>query len=57
MQLTDLLATTDAPVVADLTAHAVGQAGWNNQPTWDNWTQSPAPWSNAPTWDNWSKSK
>ena len=55
MQLTELLATTDAPVVADLTAHAVGQAGWNNQPTWDNWTQSPAPWGNQPTWDNWNK--
>jgi hypothetical protein len=54
MQLTDLLATTDAPVVADLTAQAVGQTGWNNQPTWDNAGSS---FDNRPTWDDWSKKK
>jgi len=59
MQLIELLATADAPVIADLVATSSGttEAKWDNRPTWDNWSNStPSPWNNQPTWDNWSKS-
>lgn len=52
MNLLELLATTGAPVVADLTASAPTTAVWNNQPTWDN---TGSTFDNRPTWDNWSK--
>lgn len=63
MTLLEQLASTDAPAVADLitTSGLQGQpvrADWNNQPTWDNWSKTPAnPWTNQPTWDNWNKKR
>jgi hypothetical protein len=60
MTLLEQLASTDAPVVADLIAARAQvepvRAGWNNRPTWDNWANTDAqPWNNQPTWDNWKK--
>lgn len=61
MKTLDRLATSDAPVVVELTATrdvptgVVVDAMWDNQPTWDNWAKNPAPFDNRPTWDNWSK--
>lgn len=52
MNLLELLATTGAPVIADLTAASPTAADWNNQPTWDN---TGSTFDNRPTWDNWSK--
>ncbi|MGW5351749.1 multiple cyclophane-containing RiPP AmcA [Streptomyces sp. NPDC004031] len=52
MNLLELLATTKAPVVADLTAAAPATDAWNNQPTWDN---TGTTFDNRPTWDNWTK--
>ncbi|MEV7121801.1 multiple cyclophane-containing RiPP AmcA [Kitasatospora griseola] len=52
MTVLELLAATDAPVVADLTAgRTVAVAGFDNRPTWDNTGSS---FDNRPTWDNWS---
>ncbi|MGD3107753.1 multiple cyclophane-containing RiPP AmcA [Streptomyces sp. YGL11-2] len=60
MTLLEQLASTDAPVVADLIAPRVqgepARADWNNKPTWDNWSNTTGnPWNNQPTWDNWNK--
>lgn len=61
MTVLDTLATSEAPIVMELTAthHAqpqtVVEATWDNRPTWDNWAKSPAPFDNRPTWDNWNK--
>lgn len=52
MKLLELLATSGAPVIADLTAAAPAVAEWDNQPTWDN---TGSTFDNRPTWDNWSK--
>lgn len=52
MKLLELLATTGAPVIADLTGQAPAEAEWDNQPTWDN---TGSTFDNRPTWDNWSK--
>ncbi|WP_269855172.1 multiple cyclophane-containing RiPP AmcA [Streptomyces sp. RPT161] len=63
MTLLEQLASTDAPVIADLIATHAPQAqpvrsDWGNQPTWDNWNKAPAnPWNNQPTWDNWNKKR
>ncbi|MGK5534122.1 multiple cyclophane-containing RiPP AmcA [Streptomyces sp. URMC 129] len=57
MNLLELLATADAPVLDHLTAHRDGQAAanaFNNQPTWDNVGIG---FDNRPTWDNWNKKK
>lgn len=61
MTVLDTLATSDAPIVMELTAthhtqpRTVVGATWDNRPTWDNWAKSPAPFDNRPTWDNWNK--
>jgi hypothetical protein len=61
MTVLDRLATSDAPVVMELTATHGSPAPvtvggpWDNRPTWDNWAKTPAPFDNRPTWDNWSK--
>ncbi|MFI5534125.1 multiple cyclophane-containing RiPP AmcA [Kitasatospora sp. NPDC051853] len=52
MTLLELLATTDAPVIADLTAGTLtgpAVAKFDNRPTWDNPTPQ---FDNRPTWDN-----
>ncbi|GAA2259030.1 hypothetical protein GCM10010430_48840 [Kitasatospora cystarginea] len=54
MTVLELLAASDAPVVADLTAGhrpANAGAGFDNRPTWDNAGSS---FDNRPTWDNWN---
>ncbi|MFE4514253.1 multiple cyclophane-containing RiPP AmcA [Kitasatospora sp. NPDC056783] len=56
MTVLELLATADAPAVADLIAAVIPAGGtptveWSNQPTWDN--RGGGPWDNAPSWDNW----
>lgn len=61
MKVLDRLATSDTPVVMELTAPhdiptpVIVEAAWDNRPTWDNWAKSPAPFDNRPTWDNWNK--
>ncbi|WP_336048016.1 multiple cyclophane-containing RiPP AmcA [Streptomyces sp. CA2R101] len=61
MTVLDTLATSDAPIVMELTAthdaqrRTIVEATWDNRPTWDNWAKSPAPFDNRPTWDNWNK--
>ncbi|MEV5486221.1 MULTISPECIES: multiple cyclophane-containing RiPP AmcA [Streptomyces] len=61
MTFLERLATSDAPIVMELTAtqdaqpQRVVEATWDNRPTWDNWAKSPAPFDNRPTWDNWNK--
>lgn len=53
MTILNLLATTESPVVTDLTSsHPVAVAKFDNRPTWDNHTPT---FDNRPTWDNWSK--
>ncbi|MEV7779865.1 multiple cyclophane-containing RiPP AmcA [Kitasatospora sp. NPDC088351] len=52
MTLLELLASTDAPVIADLTAGTLADsavAKFDNRPTWDNPTPK---FDNRPTWDN-----
>jgi hypothetical protein len=52
MTLIELLASTDAPVIADLTTRATEISGstFDNRPTWDNGGST---FDNRPTWDNW----
>ncbi|MGA5819560.1 multiple cyclophane-containing RiPP AmcA [Kitasatospora sp. NPDC094028] len=55
MTVLELLATTESPVIADLTAGTVADiaaAKFDNRPTWHNNTPK---FDNRPTWDNWSK--
>jgi hypothetical protein len=57
MNLLELLATADAPVIDHLTAHGHGRTAANsfdNQSTWDNIGIG---FDNRPTWDNWNKTK
>lgn len=63
----DILVRTEAPIVIDLVdayqncpgvavPTADPAAGWNNNPSWDNWKKSnPSPFDNKPSWDNWKK--
>ncbi|WP_283132815.1 multiple cyclophane-containing RiPP AmcA [Rhizohabitans arisaemae] len=61
MPVLEYLVTTTSDVVRDLIRLYVPerpvpmQAGFNNQPSWDNWSKSPGPFDNRPSWDNWSK--
>ncbi|MER7043404.1 multiple cyclophane-containing RiPP AmcA [Streptomyces jumonjinensis] len=63
MTLLEQLAASDAVVVTELVeshggfVSATDRAAWDNNPTWDNWTKTPAPFDNRPTWDNWNKKK
>ncbi|MFD7893688.1 multiple cyclophane-containing RiPP AmcA [Streptomyces sp. NPDC059743] len=63
MTILELLAASDAPVVAELIFNRWApqpenvDRAWDNRPTWDNWPKSPARFDNRPTWDNWNKKK
>ncbi|WP_159037022.1 multiple cyclophane-containing RiPP AmcA [Streptomyces specialis] len=57
MNLLELLATADAPVIDHLTAHShdrIAGNSFDNRPTWDNIGIG---FDNRPTWDNWNKTK
>jgi hypothetical protein len=49
------LLNSSHPLVTALASGASQHPGWDNKPSWDNWTKAPAPWNNQPSWDNWTK--
>lgn len=55
MNLLDLLATADAPIIEELTGAPTSEVGsaakFDNRPTWDNRGK----FDNRPTWNNWTK--
>lgn len=55
MNLLAELVNSDHPVVVALAGGTGPYAGWDNNPSWDNWKKSPGPWDNRPSWDNWRK--